>query len=119
MAWARQMLASLERLRQEANLIRSVPGGHLAIGTIPSAVHPVTLLAAEYRRLIPGLTLDIQSLSTRDILRRLKKQDLHLGLTYVESVDDEAYEALPLFRSGMFWLRDSRRPCRGRCPGLR
>jgi DNA-binding transcriptional LysR family regulator len=97
LAWARQVLASVEGLRQEANLVRSVPGGHLAIGTIPSAVHAITLLAAEYRRLIPALTMEIQSLSTRDILRRLKKQDLHLGLTYVESVDDEAYEALPLF----------------------
>jgi DNA-binding transcriptional LysR family regulator len=43
------------------------------------------------------LTLDIQSLSTDDIIRRLKKQDLNLGITYSVAVGDEAYEAQPLF----------------------
>jgi DNA-binding transcriptional LysR family regulator len=43
------------------------------------------------------LTLDIQSLSTDDIIRRLKKQDLNLSITYSMAVGDEAYEAQPLF----------------------
>jgi hypothetical protein len=77
--------------------MRSVPGGHLAIGAIPSAIHAVTLLSAEFRQMIAGLTLDIQSLSTQEILRRLKEQDLHLGLTYANAVADDAFDALPLF----------------------
>ncbi len=98
LAWAHQVLASLEGLRQEAQLGRSVPGGHLAIGTIPSAVQAATALAAEYRRLIPGLTLEIYSLSTRDILRRLKKHDLHLGITYGDAAAANGdCEVLPLF----------------------
>jgi DNA-binding transcriptional LysR family regulator len=96
-AWARQMLASLEGLRQEAELSRSMPGGHLAIGTVPSAAHPVTLLSAEYRQVISGLTLEIQSLSTQEILRRLKEQNLHLGLTYDHAVTDNDYDVMPLF----------------------
>ena len=96
-AWARQMLDSLEGLRQEAELVRSVPGGHLTIGVVPSAVHPVTLLSAEYRQLISGLTLDIQSLSTQEILQRLKKQELHLGLAYDDAVADDTYDIVPLF----------------------
>ncbi len=97
LAWARQVLASLEGLRQEADLVRTVPGGHLTIGTVPSAVQAVTLLAAEYRRLIPGLTLEIYSLSTKAILQRLKGNDLHLGVTYRQSGDPEDHEILPLF----------------------
>ena len=96
-AWARQMLDSLEGLRQEAELVRSVPGGHLAIGVVPSAVHPVALLSAEYRQLISGLTLDIQSLSTQDILQRLKEQELHLGLAYDDAIADDTYDVIPLF----------------------
>ncbi len=96
-AWARQMLDSLEGLRQEAQLVRSVPGGHLAIGVVPSAIHPVTLLSAEYRQLISGLTLDIRSLSTHEILQRLKEQDLHLGLAYDDVVSDDTYDVIPLF----------------------
>lgn len=97
LAWARRVLVSLEGLRQEAELVRSVPGGHLSIGAVPSAIHPVTLLSAEYRQLIAGLTLEIHSLSTPEILRRLKEQDLHLGLTYDEAVTENIYDVLPLF----------------------
>jgi DNA-binding transcriptional LysR family regulator len=96
-AWARQMLDSLEGLRQEAELVRSIPGGHLTIGVVPSAIHPVTLLSAEYRQLISGLTLDIQSLSTQEILQRLKEQELHLGLAYDDVVTDDTYDVIPLF----------------------
>ncbi len=92
------MLDSLEGLRQEAQLVRSVPGGHLAIGTIPSAVQAATILGGECRRLIPGLTLEIYSLSTKDILQRLKKHDLHFGVTYSQIEGAEGYDILPLFR---------------------
>ncbi len=95
--WARQMLASLEGLRQEADLVRSVPRGHLAIGVIPTAIHAATLLSAEYRQMMPQLTLEVLSLSTPAILRGLKEQDLHLGLLYQRSVVDEALDVLPLF----------------------
>lgn len=95
--WARQTVASLEGLRQEADLVRSVPRGHLAIGVIPSAIHAATLLSAEYRQIISQLTLEVLSLSTPAILQRLKEQDLHLGLLYDRSVADEAYDVLPLF----------------------
>ena len=96
-AWARQSLASLEGLRQEADLGRSIPGGHLAIGVVPSALHPATLLSAKYRQAIARLTLDIRSLSTLEILQGLKSQDLHLGVTYAESVDESSHDAMPLF----------------------
>jgi DNA-binding transcriptional LysR family regulator len=95
--WARQVLASLDGLRQEADLVRSVPGGHLAIGTIPSAVQAITILAAEYRRLVPDLTFEVSSLSTTEILQRLKRHELHLGVTYSQSAGDEDYDVLPLF----------------------
>jgi DNA-binding transcriptional LysR family regulator len=95
--WARQVLASLDGLRQEADLVRAVPGGHLAIGTVPSAVQAITLLADEYRRLIPDLTLGVYALSTKDILQRLKKHELHLGVTYVQSANQEEFDVLPLF----------------------
>jgi DNA-binding transcriptional LysR family regulator len=45
--WVRQVLASREGLRQEADLVRSVPRGHLSIGVIPTASHAATLLSAE------------------------------------------------------------------------
>ncbi len=95
--WVRQVLASLEGLKQEADLVRSVPQGHLAIGVIPTASHAATLLSAEYREILPQLTLEVMSLSTPEILQRLKSQDLHLGMLYDRSLAGDDYDVLPLF----------------------
>ncbi|PTD27069.1 LysR family transcriptional regulator [Sphingomonas fennica] len=95
--WVRQMLASLEGLRQEADLVRSVPQGHLSIGGIPTAIHAATLLSAEYREILPQLTLKVMSLSTPEILQRLKSQDLHLGMLYDRSLVGDDYDVMPLF----------------------
>lgn len=40
------MLASLEGLRREADLLQTVRAGHLAIGAVPTAVYAATLIAA-------------------------------------------------------------------------
>ncbi len=95
--WARQMLASLEGLRQEAELVRTLPSGHLAIGVVPAAIDAATLLSAEYRQNMPQLSLEVLSLSTPVIVRRSKGQELHLGPLYSRSVTDEVYDVLPLF----------------------
>ncbi len=96
--WVRQVMASLEGLRQEANLVRSVPQGHLAIGAIPTANQAATLLSAQYREILPQLTLEVTSLSTPEILRRLKAQEIQLGILYERSVLDSAdFDVMPLY----------------------
>ncbi|CAB3774120.1 MULTISPECIES: LysR substrate-binding domain-containing protein [Burkholderia] len=95
--WARQVLGSLDGLRQEAELVRSVPQGHLAIGVIPTASHGATLLSTHYRERLPQLTLEVMSLATPDILQRLKSQELQLGIVYDRSVISDDHDVLPLF----------------------
>lgn len=96
--WVRRVVSSLDGLRQEADLVRSVPQGHLAIGAIPTANHAATLLSAEYREILPQLTLEVTSLSTPEILRRLKAQEIQLGILYERSVLDNAeFDAMPLY----------------------
>lgn len=95
--WVRQTLDSLEGLKQEAALIRSVPSGHLALGVIPTAGYAATLLCAQYREILPQLTLAVASLSTPEILERLKSQQILLGMLYERSVADDDYDVLPLF----------------------
>lgn len=97
LVWARQTLASMEGLRQEAALSQVVAGGHLAIGTVPSALRAVSMLAADYRRVIPKLTLEVFSLSTRDILHRLKSNELHLGVAYADGCDETIFESTVLY----------------------
>lgn len=95
--WARQTLTSLDGLRQEAALARAEACGHLAIGAVPSASRAVSLLTSEYRHAIPKLTLKVYSLCTHDILERLKKHDIHLGIAYSEQCPDGLFETMPLY----------------------
>ncbi|WP_017347858.1 LysR family transcriptional regulator [Pantoea sp. A4] len=94
--WARKTLSSLDGLKQEAAFAQSVAGGHMTLGTVPSALRAVSRLAAEFRRAIPGLTLEIVSLSTREIQRRLVHQELHLGLAYSGEME-ESLVSQPLY----------------------
>ncbi|MFC0337421.1 DNA-binding transcriptional regulator, LysR family [Kushneria avicenniae] len=96
--WARQTLNSLDGLRQEAALAQRISGGHLAIGAVPSALRAISTLAAEYRRVVPDLTLEILSLSTQEIARRLKERELHLALAYTEHGFQQGFETLGLYR---------------------
>ncbi|CAB3706975.1 HTH-type transcriptional regulator CynR [Achromobacter deleyi] len=105
--WVRQMLTSLEGLRQEAGLIRSVPKGHLAIGVIPTAGHAASLLSAQYREILPQLSMEVAALSTPEILKRLKSQDIQLGMLYDRSVAGADYDVLPLFSERYVLVADA------------
>lgn len=96
-AWARNMLESLNGLRQEAALIKQVPSGHLMLGVIPTAIDAATILGAEYRKVMPQISQEILSLRTPTILKRLKNQELDFGLLYDKSVTGDDYDILPLF----------------------
>lgn len=95
--WARQTLASLDGLRQEAEFSRSVAGGHLAVGTVPSGLQASMLLTVAYRHVVPEIRLGLHSLSTRQILQRMKRQELHLGVTYLDQVPQQIFEVQPLY----------------------
>lgn len=97
LTWARQTLASLDGLQQEAALARSVAGGHLAIGAVPSALQAAMMLTSAFRATIPELSLELLSLSARHILRGLRRQELHLGITYQDQVPARAFAAQPLY----------------------
>ncbi|WP_166506341.1 LysR family transcriptional regulator substrate-binding protein [Sodalis glossinidius] len=90
-------MASLDGLKQEAALAQTVAGDVLAIGIVPSAMRVVSMLINEYRRNIPWLRLKVFALSTREILSRLKKHELHVGIAYTEQCPAAIYETLPLF----------------------
>lgn len=77
--------------------MRDIPGGHLAIGTIPTAVEVASVLVAQCRRQVPALTVDIQSLTTSDLLRRLQKQDLDIAITYQPGEDTGVIDTRSLY----------------------
>lgn len=95
--WARQMLASLDSLHQEAEFSKSVAGGHLEVGAVPSSLQASMLLTVAYRHVVPELRLGLHSLSTRSILQRVKRRELHLGITYLDQIPQQIFEVKPLY----------------------
>lgn len=95
--WARNTLASLDGLRQEAEFSKSVAGGHLLVGAVPSALQASMLLTIAYRRVVPELRLGLHSLSTRTILQRVKRREMHLGITYLDQIPQQIFEVQPLY----------------------
>lgn len=97
LAWARQTLASMDGLRQEAEFAKSAAGGHLELGAVPSSLQASMLLTVAYRHVVPELRLGLHSLSTRSILQRVKRRELHLGITYVDQIPQQTFEIQPLY----------------------
>lgn len=95
--WARQMLSSLDSLHQEAAFSKEVAGGHLEVGMVPSSLQASMLLTVAFRRVVPELRVGLHSLSTRSILQRVKRRELHLGITYVDQIPQQIFEVQPLY----------------------
>lgn len=96
--WARQTLAALDGLRQEAAFAQEVAGGNLAIGLMPPAIQGIPLLLESFRTAVPGLHLQVRMGSSTDTIHGLREQQLDLGLVYLDQIPpDGPFETLPLY----------------------
>lgn len=62
--WAYQILADYESLKQDVGTYREGLKGTLRLGVIPAAMPTVALLTAPFCAKHPGVTVDIQSVSS-------------------------------------------------------
>lgn len=92
--WARKVLADLDGMRQEVDALKSNLSGKLCLGSIPTTLPFAAKVSAQLRRLHPNLTVEIHSLSTRQIEIRLNDYSLDAGIMYFEDADPEATEKL-------------------------
>jgi DNA-binding transcriptional LysR family regulator len=96
--WAKQTLAAMEGLRQEASVARAHLTGTLRIGAIPTTLPIVPFLTAPYRAAFPDIHQLVKSLSSEEIFRGLDNFDLDLGITYLEDQRLEGFRVWPLYR---------------------
>ncbi|WP_186336186.1 LysR family transcriptional regulator [Komagataeibacter melaceti] len=96
--WARQTLAALDGLRQEAAFAQEVAGGTISIGLMPPAMQTIPLLLESFRTAVPGLHIQVRMGSSADTIHRLRQQQLDLGLVYLDQIpDDSPFDTLPLY----------------------
>jgi DNA-binding transcriptional LysR family regulator len=112
--WARQTLAALEGLKQEASLSRVRLSGTLRLGAIPTTMPVVSLLTAPCRERHAELRQLVLSLSTEEIMRRLDDFELDVGLTYLEDQRLQGFHVQPLYRERYMLLAPDRASLQGR-----
>jgi DNA-binding transcriptional LysR family regulator len=106
--WARQTLAALEGLKQEASLSRIRLTGTLRIGAIPTTMPIVSLLTGPCRARHADLSQLVLSLSSEEIMRGLDEFELDVGLTYLEDQRLDGFHVQPLYRERYMLLARDR-----------
>jgi DNA-binding transcriptional LysR family regulator len=98
LGWARQTLLAWDGLKQEASISRTQLSGTLRVGAIPTTLPIMSLLSGPFLREFPNVRQLVQSLSNEEIIRRLDKFELDVGVTYLQDQDLHRFRILPLYR---------------------
>jgi DNA-binding transcriptional LysR family regulator len=108
LAWARTLLAAHDGLYAEAAACRGQLVGTLRLGVVPLAGFDPMRLVALFAREHPNLRFQLFALSSEDILERLGRNQLDLGLSYLERLDGSHFDSLELAQTRMGLLHDRR-----------
>lgn len=85
--WASKILADAEGLKQDIEISKGALRGNLAIGVVPTALTYAADVSTSLRDTYPGLTIQILSLTSTEIARRLLDFSLDAGITYGDELD--------------------------------
>ena len=97
LAWARQTLASLSSMREDATTSKSTMTGTLRMGAIPTTMTAAAFLTGPCFSAYPNIRYTLSSLTADAIISQLDHFELDIGLTYLDDTVIEGFEKLPLF----------------------
>jgi len=80
--WARKVITDIEGMRQDIENARDDLQGVLAVGVVPTALPYAAAVSTSLRARYEHLTIQIQSLSSTEILRGLHEFSIDAGITY-------------------------------------
>ena len=86
--WASKILTDAEGLRQEMEVSKGELRGALVLGVVPTALTYASKVSTLLRDTYPGLSIQIQALTSAQILRGLGDYSIDAGITYQN--DDES-----------------------------
>lgn len=96
--WAHRILSERDALRTDLDRMRGGLTATLRIGAIPTAIPVTSLLTQAFAARHPLARVRIETLTSREIVRRLAEFDLDVGLTYLDGGTPEGTQALELYR---------------------
>lgn len=108
LAWAKTLLAAHDGLQAEAASCRGQLVGSLRLGMVPLAsLNPMQLLVPLAQR-YPELRFQLSSMTSERIIDGLNRNQLDLGLCYLDQVDTRFFEIVRLTPTRMGLLHDVR-----------
>ncbi|CDF81751.1 LysR family transcriptional regulator [Pseudomonas knackmussii B13] len=108
LAWARSLLAAHDGLYAEAAACRGQLVGTLRLGVVPLAGFDPMQLIGLFAERHPELRFQLFALSSEQILEGLGRNQLDLGLSYLERLDSTHFDSLVLADTRMGLLYDQR-----------
>lgn len=100
-------------LRSEAERLRSELTGTLRLGPIPTALPVVSSVTTPFLKKYPAVDVEIRSLSSREIARRLEGHELDVGLTYLDNEPVDETLAVPVYHERYRFVTSRRCKPRG------
>jgi DNA-binding transcriptional LysR family regulator len=96
--YAQRMAGLAQSLKQDLAKLRGGLSGQLRLGVIPTALTAVADLTSSFNRRHPLVTIEVKSLSTQEILARLRRFELDAGIVYGETSAETDMMFQPLWR---------------------
>ncbi|MBC9249337.1 LysR family transcriptional regulator [Pseudomonas alcaligenes] len=108
LGWARSLLAAEDGLYAEAAACRGQLVGTLRVGVVPLGGFDPMRLVSRFASAHPELRFRLFALSSEQILERLGRNQLDLGISYLERLDRSQFASLELADTRMGLLHDRR-----------
>ena len=112
--WAHRILADYDGLGHELSQIRGGLEGTLRIGAIPTSLPMISLVTSPFCERHPLMHVEVLSLSSREIERRMDAFELDAGLTYLDNEPLGNVRTVPLYRERYVLLCAADGPFSGR-----
>lgn len=96
--WAQVLANNWEALKQTARQAQQELTGTLHIGAIPTTLAVTPSLTAPIQAKYPGISVNLVSLCAEELIRRLDRYELDLGLTYLDDPRLQGFNIQPLYR---------------------
>ncbi len=102
-AMARRILRSVEQMSQVAQELRGDMGGKLRLAVLPTiGPYLLPVVLPQLRRCLPKLTIEIEELSTRHMIRRLLRDEIDVGILSTPLRRRYPLRIYPLFVERLF-----------------
>jgi DNA-binding transcriptional LysR family regulator len=108
--WAHRILAERNELLADVERMRGGLTVTARIGAVPTSVPASSLVTSRFLERYPGARVRVESMSSREIARRLAEFELDAGLTYLDAETPPGTKRVELYRERYVLVAPSEHP---------